>query len=94
MDIQAVIDQFSDQAGGIDPIGAKVKFVLDDHSIMIDGTGDSNVISQDDSDADCVISTSLETLEKMRSGDLNPMMAVMGGKVKIKRTRALGCWLN
>ena len=94
MDIQAVIDQFGAQANGIDPIGAKVKFVLDDNAIMIDGTGDSNVISQDDSDADCTISTSLETLEKMRAGDLNPMMAVMSGKVKIKGDMGLAMKLQ
>ena len=94
MDIQAVIDQFGAQANNIDPIGAKVKFVLDDHSVMIDGTGDSNVISADDSEADCTISTSLETLEKMKNGDLNPMMAVMGGKVKIKGDMGLAMKLQ
>ncbi len=94
MDIQAVIDQFSEQANSIDPIGAKVKFELDDHKIMIDGTGDSNVISTDDSEADCTITTSLETLGKMRSGDLNPMMAVMGGKVKIKGDMGLAMKLQ
>lgn len=94
MDIQAVIDQFSTTANGIDPIGAKVKFMLDDQSIMIDGTGDSNTISQDDSEADCTISTSMETLQKMRSGDLNPMMAVMSGKVKIKGDMGLAMKLQ
>ena len=94
MDIQAVIDQFDSQAKNIDPIGAKVKFVLDDQAIMIDGTGEANVISADDSDADCTITTSLETLEKMRNGDLNPMMAVMGGKVKIKGDMGLAMKLQ
>jgi len=94
MDIQAVIDNFSEQAKGIDPIGAKVKFVLDDNTVMIDGTGDSNVVSSEDSEADCTITTSLETLEKMRSGDLNPMMAVMGGKVKIKGDMGLAMKLQ
>ena len=94
MDIQAVIDNFTEQAKGIDPIGAKVKFVLDDNTVMIDGTGDSNVVSSEDSEADCTITTSLETLEKMRNGDLNPMMAVMGGKVKIKGDMGLAMKLQ
>jgi putative sterol carrier protein len=94
MDIKAVIDQFNQQAKGIDPIGAKVKFVLDDQSVMIDGTGAANEVAMNDGDADCTISTSLETLEKMRSGDLNPMMAVMSGKVKIKGDMGLAMKLQ
>ena len=51
--------------------------------IFIDGTGDENQISTDDKEADCRITVSREVLEKLRDGDLNPMMAVMGGQVKI-----------
>ena len=83
MDIQTVLDQFNEQAKGIDPIGGKVKFEIDDHAVVIDGSGTENTITTGDGEADCTISTSMETLMKMKSGDLNPMMAVMGGKVKI-----------
>ena len=79
-----MLAQFTEQATNADPIGATLKMEVDDHIIFIDGTGDSNVISQDDRDADCVVSASQETLEALRSGDLNPMMAVMSGKIKIK----------
>jgi putative sterol carrier protein len=41
-----------------------------------------------------VIITSLETLIKLKSGDLNPMMAVMGGKVKIKGDMGLAMKLQ
>ena len=94
MDATALLAQLNEQAQSIDPIGATLKFVIDDHTVFIDGTGDANVISQSEEDADCTISTSLETLMKLRSGDLNPMMAVMGGKVKIKGDMSLAMKLQ
>ncbi len=84
MSLDSLLEKLNEQAGNISPIGAKVKFLLDEHSIFVDGTGDKNVVSQDDSAADCVISTTLDTFNKLKSGELNPMMAVMTGKVKIK----------
>jgi len=94
MDIQAVLDQFNEQAKSMDPIGGKVKFVIDDKAVLIDGSGAENTISMSDDDADCTISTSMETLLKMKSGDLNPMMAVMGGKVKISGDMGLAMKLQ
>ncbi len=90
-EIKAVI---SKQAGNIDPLGSVIKFVLDDQPILIDGTGDSNVVSDEDKEADCTITTSAETIAKMKSGDLNPMMAVMSGKVKIKGDMGLAMKLQ
>jgi len=94
MDASALIAQLNEQAAGIDPIGARLKFQVDDHIVLIDGTGDSNEVSQEDGEADCTITTSLETLIKLKSGDLNPMMAVMGGKVKIKGDMGLAMKLQ
>ena len=94
MDATALIAQLNEQASGIDPIGAILKFEIDDHSVYIDGTGDSNVVSQEGGEADTTISTSAETLLKLKSGDLNPMMAVMGGKVKIKGDMGLAMKLQ
>jgi putative sterol carrier protein len=34
-------------------------------------------------EADCKVTTSLENFEKLLKGDLNPMMAMMTGKLKI-----------
>ena len=67
MDIQAVLDQFNEQAKGMDPIGGKVKFAIDENVVIIDGSGSENTLSFEDGDADCTISTSLETLMKMKS---------------------------
>lgn len=94
MDINLIIDQIRTQAENVSPVGATFKFVLDEHVIFIDGTGETNVVSADDNEADCTISTSVETMQKLKSGDLNPMMAVMSGKIKIKGDMGLAMKLQ
>lgn len=83
MSIEPIIEQMKTQAANAAPLGGTLKFVLDGNAVYIDGSGDSNVVSGDDKDADTTITTSIETLMKLQSGDVNPMMAVMTGKVKI-----------
>jgi len=94
MDASALLEQFNSKAQTVDPIGATLKLVVDDHTVLIDGTGDTNVVSMEDKEADCTISTSLETLMGLQSGDINPMMAVMGGKIKIKGDMGLAMKLQ
>lgn len=94
MNLDAVLEQFNSQAGNTSPIGGTIKFVIDGQSIYIDGTGEGNTVSAEDKDADCTITTSLETLQKLQSGDLNPMMAVMGGKIKISGDMGLAMKLQ
>ena len=74
--------------------GAKLKFVLGEDVILIDGTGDSNIVSQNDEEAACTISTEADTFLQLKNGELNPMMAVMTGKVKIKGDMGLAMKLQ
>ena len=92
--IDQVINQITEQASNISPLGATFKFILDDNPIFIDGTGETNVVSAEDKEAECTITTSVETLQKLKSGDLNPMMAVMSGKIKIKGDMGLAMKLQ
>ena len=94
MDSNTIIDQLNEKAQSVDPIGATLKFVVDEHIVFIDGTGDTNEVSQRDEEADCTISTTADTLMQLQSGDMNPMMAVMGGKVKIQGDMGLAMKLQ
>ena len=80
---QHVFDQLKERADNAGPIGGTLKFIVDETVVYIDGSGDVNAVSSEDKEADCSISVSQEVLEKLRDGELNPMMAVMGGQVKI-----------
>lgn len=94
MDTTTVLAALNKQAGNIEPIGAKIKFKLDENVILIDGTGSENIISQDDAEADCTISMAMSDFIKLKDGDLNPMMAVMSGKIKIKGDMGLALKLQ
>lgn len=64
-------------SGGIDE---SVKFDLGDTGIIfVQGTN----VSNDDVNADCVITMSADDLDDMLSGELNPTAAFMGGKLKV-----------
>lgn len=84
MDIAQVTEMIKSQAEKNAAFGSTLKFVIDDQTIYLDGSGDENIVSNEDKDADCMISTSGENFQKLFKGELNPMMAVMTGKVKVK----------
>ena len=84
MNLESILADIRNKASKQDPIGATLKLKVDDHILYLDGTGDSNIISQEDKDADCLVSISMNTMQKLVAGDINPMMAVMTGKIKIK----------
>ena len=83
MSHQKVFEQFKERAENASPLGGTLKFMVDQNAVFIDGNGDQNTVSMDDLESDCTITVSTEVLEKLRDGALNPMMAVMGGQIKI-----------
>tara|TARA_B110000238_G_scaffold184001_1_gene210988 strand:- start:270 stop:551 length:282 start_codon:yes stop_codon:yes gene_type:complete len=78
-----MISQFEKRAATAAPIGGTLKFEVDGIGILIDGSGDANIVKASEDAADCTISLTAEVLQKLRDGDINPMMAVMGGQIKI-----------
>lgn len=94
MELQTIFEQVRIQADNVEPIGARIKFLLDDEAIMIDGTGESNEVTLSDEEADTVIIASKKNFAKLKDGSLNPMMAVMMGKVKIKGDMGLAMKLQ
>jgi len=92
--IDTIIAKIKEQAVTAPPIGDTLKFVLDDKTIYLDGTGDTNVVTEEDKEASCTITTSGETFAELQSGDLNPMGAVMSGKVKISGDMGLAMKLQ
>lgn len=83
MTIENIITKVSEMAGSSSSLDASIKFNFGDSQIVIDGTGDTNIVSSDDIEAQCTIDISLDDFESMLSGDLNPMAAFMGGQIKV-----------
>ena len=79
-----IVSKMKPQAESADAIGSTLKFAFGGGEfIHIDGTGDTNVLTTEDKESDCTINVSKEDLAAVAAGDLNPMMAVMSGKIKI-----------
>jgi putative sterol carrier protein len=73
----ARLDQFGD-------LGAKLKFELGDDRLFIDGTQKPAVMSHADEDADTTLVVSADNLVAILHGTLDPTMAFMTGKLKVK----------
>ncbi|MEZ4985075.1 MAG: SCP2 sterol-binding domain-containing protein [Saprospiraceae bacterium] len=63
--------------------GKTIKLVLDTGIVYIDLSQAPATVSNEDKDADAVVTTTLETLEKLSNKETNPMMAIISGKVTI-----------
>lgn len=86
MTFNEVSEKIKSQIHRAPELGKTMKLVLggDSEVIYVDMTTAPATVTNENKDADCTIITTIETLEALRSGSLNPMMAVMGGKIKIK----------
>jgi len=82
--IEKVLEKIKQRAEKAPALGNTLKFDFGGSQLYINGNGDKNEVSQQDKEADCLISTSFEDFVALTKGELNPMNAVMNGKVKIK----------
>lgn len=84
MSIETILSAIAQKAAHAKPLGASLKFNFGGEYIHIDGTGEQNVVSTEDKDADCVVSISPADFQALISGNLNPTAAFMTGKIKVK----------
>jgi putative sterol carrier protein len=89
MSLESVTQEMAQLFGRASKVGKTVKFLLDEGTVFIDLTGDQPAISNEDKAADMTITTSSDTLRGIRNGSINPMMAMMTGKLKISGDMAL-----
>jgi len=84
MTIDDILTGIQAKADVADPIGNTLKLNIGEKIVFIDGTGDSNQVTSEDKEADCVVTINEENFKSLVTGDLNPMMAFMSGKIKLK----------
>ena len=83
VDFEKIFSGIQAKAANANPLGKTLKFNIGEDHLFIDGTGKTNDVSKSDSDADCTVNISLIDFSALVSGKLDPMGAVMSGKVKI-----------
>ncbi len=82
--IDSILQTIQEKAAKADSLNNTLKFNFGEEQLYIDGTGDTNVVSAEDKDADCQVDVGFDDFMSLIKGELNPMAAVMGGKIKIK----------
>ena len=94
MSLEATTSRVAEKAASIGPMGATVKFVIDEGAIFVDGTGDANTVSNDNNEAECEIEVSTADFNSMLDGELNPMMAFMNKQMSIDGDMAVAMKLT
>jgi len=95
MSLESSTETIRSNMGEDSGLGATVKFNFgDDGLIYLDGASAPNTISNDDGEADCTISMSLEDFESMLTGDLDPTTAFMMGKLKVEGDMSIAMKLS
>lgn len=64
-------------------VNAKINFLFDEGVIHLDDTVSPTLVNNESITAPCTIKLTIDNFNKLMSGDLNPMMAMMMGKLKI-----------
>ncbi len=85
MSLDKVTEAFRKRALEFGELSARVKFDLGDEGIVVvDAKTTPPAVSNDDEEVDCTIRLSLENLEKLLEGSLNPTLAYTLGKLKVE----------
>ena len=92
--LEQLLQGIQKQAIKADPLGKTLKFDFGGQQLFIDGRGEANAISTEDAMADCTVKLSLGDFKELVKGRLNPMSAVMTGKVKIEGDMAVAMKLQ
>lgn len=72
------------KASNAPALGNSLKFDFGEEQILIDGANGSNIVSNENNDADCTVKMTQDDFHALLSGRLNPMLAVMSGKIRIE----------
>ncbi len=83
--VKEIISQMGAALGADTGLGGTIKFDFGEPgSVLIDGKSKPNTVSDGTGkNADCTISVSLETFEKMVKGELDGTSAFMQGKLRV-----------
>lgn len=95
MTLEEITAGLAERVGEDCGLGATMKFDFgDDGIIHLDATVVPNVVSNDDSEAQCTLKLALEDFIAMRSGEMDGMTAFMSGKLKIEGDMAIAMKLQ
>ena len=71
-----------------------INFSFPEGVIHLNDTVEPTTVTNENNEAECTIVIKLDDFEKLMSGDLNPMMAFMTGKMKVEGDKAIAMKLS
>lgn len=84
MNLEECTQAIRTKVGADSGLAATLKFDCGaDGIIVIDGKSTPNTVSNESSDTDCTVGITLENLNAMLTGDLEPATGFMAGKLKV-----------
>jgi putative sterol carrier protein len=95
MGLDDLTNKIKEKVGTNSGLDATVKFDLgSDGVIYVDGKSSPNSVSNENKDADCTISMSLENFLQLIEGELDPTTAYMFGKLKVEGSMGVAMKLS
>ncbi|WP_294767631.1 SCP2 sterol-binding domain-containing protein [uncultured Rhodoferax sp.] len=84
MSLASATEAIRAKVGDDSGLNATLKFDLGaDGVIVIDGASTPNRVGNTDTDTDCTVGITLENLQALIAGDLEPATGFMAGKLKV-----------
>jgi putative sterol carrier protein len=84
MSLQSLTERIQTLVGTDSGLDATFKFITNDGIISVDTKQVPNIVTNEDLETECAMEISTKNALDLLSGELNPMMAYMMGKLKIK----------
>lgn len=95
MSLETITTEIEKKLTTAPSVQARVKLDFgDDGCVFVDATQSPPVVSNDDGDADTVLSCSMDLFKDIVRGTQDPTMAYMMGKLKIKGNMGIAMKLN
>ena len=94
MSVTDIESAFASRLDKFSELGSKLKFDFGDDRLFVDGTQTPATMSHEDEDADCTIVITPDNLEKIMQGQMDPTMAFMTGKLKVKGNTSIAMKLS
>ncbi|MFG1423869.1 SCP2 sterol-binding domain-containing protein [Roseixanthobacter liquoris] len=90
-DLSSLIELMNDRAGALSELGYRVRFDLTDtdESILLDATGPAVEVSEGTGEADAVLKLSTDTLDKLITGRIGPMLAFSTGRLRVEGSQGV-----
>lgn len=90
-DLSSLIELMNDRSGALSELGYRVRFDLTDtdESILLDATGPAVEVREGTGEADAVLKLSTDTLDKLITGRIGPMLAFSTGRLRVEGSQGV-----